>query len=76
MALLSYALEYERREEIKRRYLGDVACGIWRALTTGGEIRPYSAFAQGLGWQRTDRDTRDGEAILDDLLAQMTGKEG
>ncbi len=70
MPLLSGVLQYERREELKRRHLGDVVCLIFRSNAPKANITTYSDYAASLEDNR-NVDTRSGEEIRQDVISQL-----
>lgn len=70
MPLLSGALQYERREELKRRHLGDIACLIFRSNAPKANVTMYSDYAASLE-DNHNVDARSGEEIRQDVISQL-----
>lgn len=68
--LLSGALQYVRREELKRRYLGDIVCMILRVNAPKASLTMYSDYAVSLE-DNHNVDTRTGEEIRQDVIGQI-----
>lgn len=71
VVLLAGLLEYERREEIKRRHLGDIVCLMLRCNAPEAEITMYSALCQKMETEASGQDARGGEEIVSDVKEML-----
>ena len=75
--MLRDVLGYMRKEEAKRRFLGNTFCYMLKALVPRVDRESYSEFARRLDdrEQSAKEDTRTGRQILDELKAKLLGKD-
>lgn len=69
--LLRWVLEYEKKEEFKRRHLGDISCLIFQAIAPKCRITMYSEYAHMLEENHAQQDIRNGEEILQDMVDKL-----
>ena len=75
--MLENVIGYMRKEEAKRRFLGNTLSYMLKALAPRVDRESYAEFAQRLdgGDQGMKEDARTGRQIIDDLKAKLLGKE-
>ena len=70
--MLSNVLGHLRKEEAKRRFLGNTLCLMLRALAPRLQRETYGEFARRLDdASSAESDSRTGKQIIDDLVARL-----